>query len=79
MAETLEQVEDRIYISQARWILKRFGAKAADSANYGWGVDETDNWVNVQTKVYGHGVLRSEATIGSKVEHMWEEFGEVDE
>jgi hypothetical protein len=62
-------VETRIYRAQERWILKRFGKEAADSANYGWGVSATDDYVSVQTKVYGHGVLTSEASPSVRVAH----------
>jgi hypothetical protein len=59
--------EDAVYASQQAYIRKRFGKKAADHANYGWGVDE----YMVSTKVYGHGVLTSEYRRG-KVYHDFE-------
>lgn len=67
-----EAVTDRIYTEQANEITKTHGAKAASSANYGWGVSSDDKYVSVATKVYGHGVLTSEATFPSmSVRHRW--------
>jgi len=68
--------ETRIYRAQERWIRKNFGDKAAKSANYGWGVDavESSGYVSVATKVYGQGILTSEASPGFRVEHEWRAF-----
>lgn len=50
-----ERDEIRIYQWQRRWIRRTFGLKAAQSANYGWFVDDD----TVMTKIYGHGVLKT--------------------
>ena len=57
----LEELEERIYDKQYEYVKEHFGEETADSANYGWGVDELENGFRVSTKVYGHGVLVSEA------------------
>ena len=53
----MRNLEDRIYREQERIIRRDYGKRAADQANYGWGVDEDDGSIIVSTKVYGHGVL----------------------
>ena len=74
----MNAIEDKIYAAQERWIRKRFGDDAADNANYGWGVDVVDehHYVLVATKIYGHGVLHSEAAgLSDRVSHdfyVWE-------
>jgi hypothetical protein len=52
-AEWLRQVEDKIHEEQVRYIDREFGEEAANSANYGWGVDETESSISV-----GHQGLR---------------------
>lgn len=65
--------EKRIYQVQETLIRKRFGKKAADKANYGWGVDGTEDSVDVCTKIYGHGTLTSHARrINPRIAHHWE-------
>jgi len=54
-------LEDRIYNEQERIIRRDFGKRAADRANYGWGVDDGDEHLTVNTKVYGHGVFTTVA------------------
>lgn len=80
MARTEEQklerwtreAQTRIYRDQQRLIEAKFGKSAAEDANYGWGVSGSDGFVSVATKVYGRGVLVSEATRGVRVvEHAW--------
>lgn len=68
-------LELRIYIEQEKYIKEHFGEHAADVANYGWGVDGQKNGINIATKVYGHGVLCSEAHLGdSEITHSFEDF-----
>lgn len=44
----------------------------ADAANYGWGVEITEDMVSVSTKVYGVGVLSSIAIRGQRqLDHQW--------
>jgi len=62
----VRRAEDRIYSEQVDLITKSCGERAADMANYGWGVDVTDNAISVATKVYGHGILVSEYTKGQR-------------
>lgn len=66
-----DDLEERIYDLQEKWIEKRFGREAADMANYGSGVDEGENHVTIETKVYGHGVL---ITSASNIESITNEF-----
>ena len=70
----LEMVEDRICREQYAWIHSECGAEAAEKANYGWGVDAYGPEISVSTKVYGHGVLTSNASPGSNVSHLWRPF-----
>jgi hypothetical protein len=51
--------EDKIYEEQFAKIKETFGEDAANSANYGWGVDEHEDTIAINTKIYGHGVLTS--------------------
>ena len=68
-------LELRIYIEQKKYIEEHFGEDAADVANYGWGVDEHKDGIGVSTKVYGHGILQSEAHLGdSEIAHSFEDF-----
>lgn len=55
----LEALEETAYEQQAALIKEEYGQQASDNANYGWGVDETDDEMVIKTKVYGHGVLIS--------------------
>lgn len=53
-------LEDKAYDEQYDLIKKDCGKKAADNANYGWFVDgREDRYTYIETKVYGHGVLKS--------------------
>jgi hypothetical protein len=64
----LASIEDLIHESQVRFIERRFGAEAAGTANYGWGIDArttAERSISVATKVYGHGVLESVAVFPS--------------
>lgn len=49
----MDDLEDRIYAHQERVIREKYGKEAADQANYGWGVDERDDSITVETKIYG--------------------------
>lgn len=42
----------RLYRAQERLIRERYGKKAADNANYGWGVESGSDVVSIATKVY---------------------------
>jgi hypothetical protein len=65
--------ELRVIDAQFAWIKKECGAKAADQANYGWGVEISGKNVVVNTKVYGHGVLTSTGTYRvRRIDHSWE-------
>lgn len=67
------KAEDRIYQVQVELIRKRFGKKVADKANYGWGVDGNKDYVDVCTKIYGHGTLTSHARrVNPRIAHHWE-------
>jgi hypothetical protein len=69
---SLASTEARVYPAQIEWIEKRFGKKAAEQANYGWGVGGSYSTVSIATKVYGHGVLETTATWGVRgVTHEW--------
>ena len=46
------KLERRAYAEQSDEIEKRFDRKAAEAANYGWGVDGNDNALSIATKVY---------------------------
>ena len=59
------RIEDAIYDSQMAYIRAKFGDEAERNANYGWGVVCSGNHIDVATKVYGHGVLRSIAAYPS--------------
>jgi hypothetical protein len=60
-----ERLEERVYNEQEKMIRESYGRRAAKMANYGWGVDGTDEYIYVETKVYGHGVLCSRATFST--------------
>jgi len=64
VANALTKLEVEIYDEQYEYIKKHFGKDAADSANYGWGVDELGNGFRVATKVYGRGTLTSRGFLG---------------
>lgn len=74
-----EAVEDKIYDIQMDWIVEKFGRKAAAAANYGWGVSGGKHDIQVETKVYGHGVLTTRANYdalinGAEPQHSFAEF-----
>lgn len=63
-------VEDAVYQSQEDFIRKHFGDTAADNANYGQWVDENDDeGLIVETKIYGHGRMRSTVAPDSTTVH----------
>lgn len=74
MANWEDRAETRIYNQQYDLIKRRFGKQAAQNANYGWGVDSSDDCVSIATKVYSHGVLTSTKLRGRGVrtEHQYE-------
>lgn len=74
-----EQVEEQIYAEQQAYIEREFGKRAANVANYGWGVTDEDDIVIVSTKVYGHGVLTSQAEAPLwQIKHSMEEWNADD-
>lgn len=72
-------VESKVVDEQVRKISNRFGPKAADSANYGWGSSGDRDFASVATKVYhpkGARVLLSEASRGDEgATHSWRKYG----
>lgn len=74
--EDPEEFEDQIYSQQVDLIRKRFGREAADQANYGWGVNEGDRHLTIETKVYvdPQYVLISEGSYADgSITHEWRE------
>ena len=64
--------ESIAYDEQYELICKEFGKRAADNANYGWGVDGDENWTSLATKVYGHGVLQTTLDLADgSTSHDW--------
>lgn len=61
--------EQKIYDIQNKLIEKFFGKEAAEAANYGWGVTTCEGYISVATKVYGHGILQSDANKGTRIVH----------
>jgi len=79
-----DRIDDIIYQQQKVLIHKRYGKKAADTANYGWGVsqspmfgDEPD-FISYATKIYlddRFKVLVSEADYPSiHPSHDWRDY-----
>jgi hypothetical protein len=58
------ELEECIHDTQYLLIKEKYGERAAEIANYGWGTTELENGVHVTTKIYGHGKILSEAHIG---------------
>ncbi len=70
--EEMDAIETRIYEQQFDLIYKEHGERAANIANYGWGVGGAEDVLSVSTKVYGHGVLTSTGRRGKEeIEHEW--------
>jgi hypothetical protein len=65
-----DRLEGQIYVNQERFIRETFGDRAANTANYGWGVDEVERVV--MTKVYQHGVVTT--SMDDPASHHFEEF-----
>jgi hypothetical protein len=63
-----DEQTDAIWDAQEDEIRTRWGAEAAEDANYGWFVDEVSGFI--ATKVYGHGVLTTDVALN----HEFEEF-----
>lgn len=59
--DEMEEFENELFEAQYKEVRKRFGVEAAKQANYGWGVSGDEKRVSVASKVYGHGVLTTEA------------------
>jgi len=65
--------EDDVYLHQELEIAERFGKKASESANYGCGVYEGKDYLQVSTKIYGKGILTTTLSDG-KMKDVWEDF-----
>jgi hypothetical protein len=61
--EKTQKTELALYESQFKWLAERYGETAANNANYGWVAETNDEspFVGVATKVYGIGILYSDA------------------
>jgi hypothetical protein len=66
----MDDLENKIIDEQYKLIKEKYGEKAADAANYGWGVDCMRDAISVSTKVYGKGVLMSNGD-KSGITHEW--------
>ena len=75
MSEPTEQdaLEEKIYDEQEKWIHDNISPGAAQDADYGWGVDEVEGYI--QTKIYGDdgGVLTT--TFSEPEVHEFEPWG----
>lgn len=72
-----ELAETKVFKEQAAKIKKECGKKAAEQANYGWGVASDGGVVDVATKVYGKKarILSSRAEYPSlEIEHTWSDY-----
>jgi hypothetical protein len=59
--DPIDDLLERIQEHQAKVIRKRFGAKAAKIANYGWAVFHCGSTLEVDTKIYVHHAVLSTA------------------
>jgi hypothetical protein len=65
--------EDQIYDQQEKMIHEAYGPRRAAEANYGQGIDEGDDYIQIETKVYGVGRLISTGWYkDGTIEHRWE-------
>lgn len=65
-------LEDKCYARQYRLIKATYGKEAAEKANYGWGVIDGEVLLDISTKVYGHGILRTVANrCNGQIAHEW--------
>lgn len=80
---TLEEVGHEIlqlmvYDEQYRLIKDKYGEKAAEATNYGWGVDVQGDAVSVATKVYPevvNQVLTSNSALSQpEITHEWRDY-----
>lgn len=74
----IRRLYDRIRISQARWIVKKFGAPVAMAVNYGAFSAASDGDVNallVQTRIVGRGTLSSIGSLDPerRISHTFKE------
>ena len=67
----------RLQDAQAAWIARRFGAKYAAGANYGWVHNGSGKNFEITTKIYTKGILNSYYDDG-EIEHEFEEFEKDD-
>lgn len=75
--EWAEAVEEQIYAEQVQLIRHERGNRAADMANYGWGVSVGKDYISIATKVYGRHplVLTSGADYPTfEIVHDWDEY-----
>ena len=47
------KVEEEIFNHQWELVEKQYGKAEAEKANYGWGVWEGEDFIQVETKIYG--------------------------
>jgi len=71
-----EEILDEIQDEQQKVIEEKYGLDAAEKANYGWGIDDTEVGMSVATKVYApQMVLVSTASFPSKdIAHSWRPY-----
>lgn len=68
----IEELESKAYDEQYEMIKSEYGKKAADNANYGWGVSGDDDFSDIATKVYGVGVLSTYVDYKTgTITHRW--------
>lgn len=75
--ERLDEIEGQIYDHQRELIIGKYGSAEAAKANYGWGVDETDTGLVVETKVYDPSkilITRSEADADFAFYDSWRDY-----
>jgi hypothetical protein len=68
-----EKFEEKVYLEQEKEIKRKYGRKATESVNWGWGVDAGNDYISVSSKVYGYGVLTSLGTLDGNIKHEWRE------
>lgn len=73
-ARWFRDAERQLYAEQEALIVREFDRQAADTANYGWGVEEGEDVIAISTKIYrsGRPILISIKTFGQRPDHSWE-------
>lgn len=72
--KSLNGLQNAVFAEQERLIEEKYGKQAAEKANYGYGQGGDDFSVSIATKVYGHGVITTDASIGDSKKdfyHNW--------